>query len=182
MKEIIGQVLGIAVTVGAVVSLQLKKKRQMLIMSAVVNVLSALNIFCLSDSYSGVIICLVAVLQIFFSLWHEKKNTEPKIPENIIFLILYIAGGAVGFGSPIDILSIIAAVLYMLAMIQKKEQRIRIFLLGNMASWTIYHAYFGNSAIFAQIAGIISSLIALFRYRKMNSTEKSLPEGTKDSE
>ncbi|MBQ3537267.1 MAG: YgjV family protein [Clostridia bacterium] len=166
MKEIIGQVLGIAVTVGAVVSLQLKKKRQMLIMSAVVNVLSALNIFCLSDSYSGVIICLVAVLQIFFSLWHEKKNTEPKIPENIIFLILYIAGGAVGFGSPIDILSIIAAVLYMLAMIQKKEQRIRIFLLGNMASWTIYHAYFRNSAIFAQIAGIISSLIALFRYRK----------------
>ena len=69
----------------------------------------------------------------------------------------------------IDVLSIIAATLYMFAMFQKKEQHIRLFLLGNMATWTVYHAIIGSTAIFAQLAGIVSSIIALVRYRKEKS-------------
>lgn len=162
----LGQALGLIVTAGAIITLQLKNKKQMLLVSAAVNVLAALNILLLDSFSSGVIINLVAVLQIIVSLWHEKKNTDVSLAEKIIFLILYVAGGAVGFKTPIDILSIVAAVFYMLAMFQKKEQRIRLFLLGNMTSWTIYHAVLGSTAIFAQLAGIISSLIALFRYRR----------------
>ncbi len=166
MEYYIGQILGIVVTVGAILTLQMKNKNQMLIVSAIVNVLAALNILLLDKFSSGVIINLVAVLQIIVSLWHEKKNTEVSLAEKIIFLILYVAGGALGFEKPIDILSIIAAVLYMLAMFQKKEQHIRLFLLGNMATWTVYHTVLGSTAVFAQLAGIISSLIALYRYRK----------------
>ena len=166
MEYYIGQILGIVVTVGAILTLQMKNKNQMLIVSAIVNVLAALNILLLDKFSSGVIINLVAVLQIIVSLWHEKKNTEVSLAEKIIFLILYVAGGTLGFEKPIDILSIIAAVLYMLAMFQKKEQHIRLFLLGNMATWTVYHTVLGSTAVFAQLAGIISSLIALYRYRK----------------
>lgn len=164
----IGQALGVIVTVGAILTLQLKNKKQMLLVSAVVNILAAFNILLLDTLSSGVIINLVAVLQIVLSLWHEKKKTDVTLPEKIVFLILYVFGGAIGFKSIIDILSIVAAVFYMLAMFQKKEQRIRLFLMGNMISWTIYHAFLGSTAIFAQIAGIISSLIALFRYRNKN--------------
>ena len=166
MQYYIGQFLGIVVTIGAILTMQIKNKRPMLIVSAIVNVLSALNILLLDKFSSGVIICLVAVFQILFSLWHEKKGTEIPLAEKIDFLVLYISGGLLGFEKPIDILSIIAAVLYMLAMIQKKEQNIRLFLLGNMATWTVYHTILGSTAVFAQIAGIISSLIALYRYRK----------------
>lgn len=161
-----GQALGLIVTAGAIITLQLKNKKQMFLVSAAVNVLAALNILLLDSFSSGVIINLVAVLQIISSLWHEKKNTDASLPEKIVFLILYVAGGAAGFSSPVDILSIVAAVFYMLAMFQKKEQRIRLFLLGNMTSWTIYHAVLGSTAIFAQLAGIASSLIALYRYRR----------------
>lgn len=166
MTYYIGQALGVIVTIGAIVTLQLKNKKQMLIVSAAVNILAALNILFLDTFSSGVIINLVAVLQIFLSLRHEKKNTDVTLPEKIIFLVLYVAGGALGFKAPIDILSIVAAVFYMLAMFQKKEQRIRLFLMGNMISWTIYHAVLGSTAIFAQLAGIVSSVIALIRYRK----------------
>ena len=166
MTYYIGQALGIVVTIGAILTMQIKNKKPMLIVSAIVNVLSALNILLLDKFSSGVIICLVAVFQIIFSLWHEKKGTEIPLVEKIVFLALYVAGGVVGFEKPIDILSIIAAVLYMFAMIQKKEQNIRLFLLGNMATWTVYHTILGSTAVFAQIAGIISSLIALYRYRK----------------
>lgn len=166
MQYYIGQFLGIVVTIGAILTMQIKNKRPMLIVSAIVNVLSALNILLLDKFSSGVIICFVAVFQILFSLWHEKKGTDIPLAEKIIFLVLYITGGLLGFEKPIDILSIIAAVLYMLAMIQEKEQNIRLFLLGNMATWTVYHTILGSTAVFAQIAGIISSLIALYRYRK----------------
>ncbi len=166
MQYYIGQTLGIVVTIGAILTMQIKNRKPMLIVSAVVNVLSALNILLLDKFSSGVIICLVAVFQIIDSLWHEAKNTEVSLAEKIIFFVLYVAGGIFGFEKGIDILSIIAAVLYMLAMLQKKEQNIRLFLLGNMATWTVYHTILGSTAVFAQIAGIISSLIALYRYRK----------------
>ncbi len=161
----VGQALGVIVTVGAILTLQLKNKKQMLLVSAVVNILAALNILLLDSFSSGVIINLVAVVQIVLSLWHDKKETDVTLIEKIVFLALYVIGGAMGFKAPVDILSIVAAVFYMLAMLQKKEQRIRLFLMGNMISWTVYHAVLGSTAIFAQIAGIISSLIALFRYR-----------------
>ena len=167
MAYYIGQIVGILVTVGAIVNMQLKKKKHMFILSIVVNILSALNILLLDKVVSsGVIICLVAVVQIIVAYIHDKKQTDVHVAEQIIFFVLYVAGGLLGFKTWIDILSIIAAALYMFAMFQKKEQHIRLFLLGNMATWTVYHAVLGSTAIFAQIAGIISSLIALYRYRK----------------
>lgn len=166
MQYYIGQFLGLVVTAGAILTLQLKNKKQMLTVSAIVNVLAALNILLLDKFNSGVIICLVAVLQIIDSLWHEKKNTEVSLAEKIVFFVLYVVGGLLGFEKGLDVLSIIAAVFYMLAMIQKKEQNIRLFLLANMATWTVYHLILGSTAALAQIAGIISSLIALYRYRK----------------
>ena len=138
----------------------------MLILSIFINVMSAANILLLDGFNSGVTVCLVAVVQLFVALWHEKKNTDVSLAEKIIFLVLYVAGGAMGYAEPIDILSIGAAVFYMLAMFQKKEQHIRAMLLVNLSTWTVYHAIIGSTAIFAQIAGIISSLIALYRYRK----------------
>ena len=162
----IGQAVGILVTIGAVVNLQLKKKQHMYILSIIVNILSALNILLLGGFSSGVLICLVADIQIAMAIWHDKKQTQARLPEQIIFLALYVVSGLLGFNTWIDVLSIVAAVLYMLAMFQKKEQNIRLFLLGNMATWTVYHAVLGSTAIFAQLAGIVSSLIALARYRK----------------
>lgn len=168
MAYYIGQIIGLLVTAGAIINLQLKKKKHMFILSVIVNILASLNILLLDGFSSGVIINLVAVSQIFVAMWHEKKQTDVKLAEQIIFLVLYIAGGLLGFKAWIDILSIVAAVLYMLAMFQKKEQHIRLFLLGNMATWTVYHAVLGSTAIFAQLAGIVSSLIALYRYRKQD--------------
>lgn len=174
MIYIIGQVIGVLVTVTAIIIQQLKKRKQILWASVLVNVLAALNVLLLNGFSSGVIVDFVAVIQILVAIYHERKNTSESIIEKIIFLILYVGCGILSYTSPIDILAILAAVFYMLAMLQKKEQRIRLFLLANMSTWTIYHAVIGSTAIFAQIAGIISSLIALYRYRsKKTNTEQN---------
>lgn len=170
MSYYIAQFCGILVTVGVVLTMQLKKKKQMLIVSVAVNALSAANILLLDGFSSGVVVMFVAILQLLFSIWHEKKGTESGTAEKIVFLALYIAGGVIGYTSPLDILSTVAAVFYMLAVFQKKEQNIRLMLLVNLSLWTIYHSILGSTAVFAQIAGVISSLTALYRFRKNGKT------------
>lgn len=170
MKYYIAQFLGILVTLGVILTLQLKKKKQMLVVSVLVNAFSAANILLLDGFNSGVVVCCVAVFQLFVSIWHEYKNTESGTAEKVIFLILYAAGGLMGYKIPLDLLSTVAAVFYMLAVFQKKEQNIRLMLLVNLSLWTVYHSILGSTAVFAQVAGIISSLIALYRYRNSAKT------------
>ncbi len=163
---IAGQIVGILVTVTVIIIQQLKRRKQILWASVFVNVLGALNVLLLDGFGSGVTVNFVAILQILVALWHEKKNTEETIIEKIIFFILYVGVGVMSYTSYLDILAILAAVFYMVAMLQKKEQRIRLCLLANMTSWTIYHGILGSTGIFAQLAGIVSAVIALYRYRK----------------
>ncbi len=169
---IAGQIVGIIVTITVIVIQQLKSRKQILWASVFVNVLGALNVLLLDGFGSGVTVNFVAIAQILVALWHEKKNTTETLIEKIIFLILYVGVGVMSYNSPLDILAILAAVFYMVAMLQKKEQNIRLCLLANMTSWTIYHGILGSTGIFAQIAGIVSALIALYRYRKKDKTAK----------
>lgn len=170
MLEIIGQGLGILATVMTILLFQLKTKKQMLLVNIISNLAVATNVLFINNEFnSGVIICLVAIVQLLVSHIHDKKGTEVTLKEKIIFLVLYIAGGLVGFTGPKEILPIIAAVFYMVAMFQKNPQRIRYILLGNMSAWIIYFLFPFSTSIFAQIAGIISSLIGIYRYRKQKT-------------
>ncbi len=171
MKYYIAQFLGVLVTLGVILTLQLKKKKQMLVVSVLVNALTAVNILLLDGFNSGVVVCLVAVLQLLISIWHEYKKTESGNAKKIFFLVLYATGGLLGYKIPLDLLSTVAAIFYMLAVFQKKEQNIRLMLLVNLSLWTVYHGILGSTAVFAQIAGIISSLIALYRYRNTDKNK-----------
>ena len=172
MAYISGQIVGILVTVTVIIIQQLKKRTWILWASVLVNILGALNVLLLDGFGSGVTVNFVAILQILVSLWHEKRNTTESVLERIIFFVLYVGVGVISYTSPLDILAILAAVFYMIAISQKNEQRIRLFLLANMTSWTIYHGILRSTGIFAQLAGIVSAVIALYRYRKKDKAEE----------
>ena len=162
---IAGQIVGVFVTIMVIVIQQLKSRKQILWASVFVNMLGALNVLLLDGFGSGVTVNFVAIAQILVALWHEKKNTKEGLIEKIIFLALYVGVGVMSYTGPLDILAILAAVFYMVAMLQKKEQNIRLCLLANMTSWTIYHGILRSTGIFAHLAGIVSAVIALYRYR-----------------
>ena len=170
MTYYIGQALGILAIAMTILMFQLKNKTHMLFVNIISNAAVAINVLFIKNEFnSGVIICLIAIVQIIVSHIHDKKGTEVPLIEKIIFLVLYIGGGLVGLTGPKEILPIIAAVFYMLAMFQKDPQKIRYILLGNMASWVIYFISPFSTSIFAQIAGIISSVIGILRYRKQKT-------------
>lgn len=175
MLYYVAQILGVLITIGSVIGMQLKNKKHIILCSATINVLSALNILFLDQFGSGVLINLLAVLQVILSLYHDHKGTEPSKWEKIGFLVIYVACGIIGFRQGLDILPIIAVVFYMFAIFQKDEQKLRLFMLGNATAWAIYHGVIGSTAVAGQIANGCSALIGLFRYSKIRKqkTEKN---------
>ena len=65
----------------------------------------------------------------------------------------------------LELLPIIGALMLMLSVFAKTEQKTRLFLLFNGASWLVYTIIVGSTAFFTALIAIISSSIALIKYR-----------------
>ncbi|MBQ8506771.1 MAG: YgjV family protein [Clostridia bacterium] len=166
MLYYIGQAIGIFATICCFVMPLFKKKWQMLACSAVANVFFALNLLLIGQLSSAIIINIVAVVQTLISLWHVQKGRPVTPAENIIFLILYVACGSLGFKELLDVLPIIGAVFNMLAAFQRDEQKTRILILLNASTFFSYYLIVGSTSMFAELLAIVTTLIAMFKYRK----------------
>ena len=161
---IVAQIFGILVIISNVLSMQMKQKRNMIIMFMLGNLFSALN-FILLQSYSGAVICFFAIIQIFINYYFERKGQE--VPKIFIgaYIIISIIIGLITLKSYIDILPIVSSILYTLSIVQKEEKNIRRILLVNSISWTIYE--FMSMAYTAGISDAlmaVSALIGMYRF------------------
>ena len=161
----IAQIFGFMAAVCCLIGPLFKYKWQMLINSAVANLLVALNFFLLGEVGTGIILHFVAILQIMFSLGHVYKQTSVSHTEKVIFLIMYAVCGALGFKKLIDILPIIGAILLSISVFIRDEQRTRTYMLANAAVWIVYDIIIGSSTVFAQLATIIMTCAAMYKYR-----------------
>lgn len=166
MAYYIGQALGIVATVCCFALPLFKKKWQMLLVSATSNLFFALNLILIGDVGSAIIVNLLAIVQTLLSLWHVQKDKPVTVAENIIFLIGYIICGSFGFHRALDVLPIIGAVFNMLSVFQRDEQKTRILILLNASTFFIYYIVVGSTNLFAELLAIITTVIAMIRYRK----------------
>ena len=169
MGYILAQTFGILAAACCFLGPLFKEKWQMLLNAAVANILTAVNFALLGELGSGIVMNGVAVVQIAFSLWHIRKNTKVTIVENIVFLILYVGLGALGYRKPIDILPISGAAILMFSIFQRDEQKTRVLYLGNAFAWITYDLLIGSSAALSQLATIGTTSAALYKYRKQKS-------------
>lgn len=175
---IVGQVLGLIGTAITIATPQFRTKCQILFCNAFVNALNALSFAMLGQTGSAVFLCLIAVVQSFVSMWHEKKQTAVLPWETILFFILYAGFGLYGIISSdgfvwaitmhnlLQLLPVLGAVMLMFSVFAKGEQKTRVYLLLNGAAWLIYTAAIGSTVFFTSIASIISTITALWKYRK----------------
>ena len=178
MRYIIGQVIGIVASVVAIMIPLYKKKWQMLINNLLANLLLGLNLIFLDEIGSGIFLFAVAVVQGIINLIHTLRGEEVKLPEKLIFFVLFVGLGfyglvtAPGFVPAIngknllELLPIIGAVMSMCFVFARKEQTARKFLLCCDSAWATYYAFIGSTAILGNIASITLCLIAMFAYRK----------------
>lgn len=164
---ILAQVLGVVNTVVALVMMQFKQAKHILIGQVFSNLLISVS-FLLLGGLSGAWICIVAAIQagvMFLFDRYCKKDTEKKRKLLLIlFLAAYIVGTIVVYRDWNDIVSGICAVLYVFSVVQKEARHMRTFSLANAGCWLVYDvATMAYTSILTHIAIIISILTAKFR-------------------
>lgn len=180
----LGQAFGILVTVLCVINPFFKRKWQMLVNIALMNVFMALNFLMLNNFVIGsaIILNVVAIIQAVVNYIHTRKGNLAPIWEQVIFWILYIGGGVVGLLNAtgykpfadipltlLELLPILGALCLMLSVFAPSEQGMRKFTLANASIWSVYTAILLSTNFFAEFLALVSTSIALYKYRNKES-------------
>ena len=178
----LGQICGVIGVIITIIQPQFRSKVHILICGILVNTMSALNFALIGQTGSAAFLCMIAIIQSLIAIWHERHHSNVTSMESILFLILYIGFGMFGMitsegfvweinqKNALELLPIIGALMAMLAVFAKGEQRTRIFLLLNGLSWVVYTAIIGATTFFTSVASLFSTTIALWKYRKKHES------------
>ena len=178
MDYIIGQTFGILMSICCFIGPFFKRKWMMLVNTIAANLFVILSLIFLNEIGSAVFLNLVAIVQSIVSLYHVKKQSKVTLFEQIIFSVLYVGFGIFGMvtasdfvwgisaKNALEMLPIIGALFLMISVFVRDEQKTRWFSLGNCLIWTDYYAFLGATAIFGEIFGAITVIVALYAYRK----------------
>ncbi len=166
MGYYIGQFFGLLSMVCCLVLPMLKRKQDMLLIAVINNSLAIANVLLISGWGSAIMVCAVGVVQALVAIVHVRKASEVKRSENLLFLVLYIGCGLLGFRTAIDVLPIVGAVFNMLATFQRDEQRTRWLLLCNASVFAVYYLLIRSTNILSCGCAIVSAVMGLWRYRK----------------
>ena len=178
MAYIIGQIFGLMSTVCTIILPFFKKKWQILVLYIGVNLLVAGNMVLVGQIGSAIFLCLVAVVQSIVSMIHDTKGTPVSLGEKVLFLLLYVGFGIFGIVTApgfvpelswenlLELMPIVGALMLFFSVFSKDEQTLRKFLLANATTWIVYTAIIGSTVFFTDLAAAISTIAALYKYRK----------------
>lgn len=161
---IAAQIVAFLALIANVIAIQLKKKERILFFWIFAAFLFTLS-FIFLQAYSGAIACAIAGIQTIISYFFEKRNKKFPFWLVIISIFVSLLAGFFTYHQPLDLLPIIASIVYVSSIIQTQEKFIRQLTLLNLFIWIIYDLIIGayvtsiSDAIF-----IISTIIAIFRY------------------
>lgn len=161
---VIAQFFGVLGIIFSVTSMQMKTKKNIMILLICLNLSSALN-FVFLDSLSGSFVCFFAVIETLINYMFDSKNK--KIPIYIIglYIIINIILGLWGFKRLKDVLPIIGATLYCLSISVKKESTLRKITFVYTTIWLIYDL--SSKAYMFSICSmltLVSIIIAIYRF------------------
>ena len=168
------QVFGLFATLCCFIMPLFKRKWQMLLVNVASNLFFILNLLLLGLHETGdlfanataMIVNLVSLAQVLLSYVHVQKDIPISKAENIVFLLLYVGLGFVGFNRALDLLPIVASVFNMLAVFQRDEQKTRCLVLCNASIFCTYYISVGSTSLLAERMAVITTVIALIKYRK----------------
>ena len=161
---VLAQIISLAGMLINIVAVQFKTKKQILLTIVVSNVLFVIG-YILLKAYVGALTCGVTAIELIINtLLDEKGKKTPKLLI-ILYIIIFIVIGITSYNRFVDILPIIASLIFVLTLIQNKEKYVRLLILGNLVSWMTYDIFVGAySAAASDIFVISSTLIAIYRY------------------
>ena len=167
--ETLAQIIGVVASVAAIVSYQFRHKWQMLGICSLANFLSGVNFLLLgnagvmtANSFIAAIQCIINAIRSYFG----KKDAG--IFEKIIVFGIFLAIGIIQYKTPLDLMPLAAAMLFVLSTFRKSEQEIRVIIFFNTAILLVYSVIMGSSVVIGHIFSIISIVSSYIRERKVS--------------
>jgi len=181
-NEIAGQIVGVVQIILYIVSMQLSKRTHMLFAFSALNLSSFLNLFLIGAEISSFMGCIIATVHCLINGILSLKGHKSSLVENLLWCAVYIASWSFGMVITvrsgnfklIELLPFVALIFYFGTVFFLKERNIRLCTMGNSVAFLIYNLCYMNVAAVAQILSIISTVIALIRYREKK--QEYLPE------
>jgi len=163
MDFIFSQIVGIVAAASAVVSLQIKNLKTILIFQLICNGLGALS-YILLDGFSGCGIQLIAVSQTIVCYIFRKNDKKIPVFFTIAFICGYFLCSLLAYESIYDILPAFAALMCALSLIQEKSSMYRMFILFNGSIWIMYDlSVAAYSMLLTHGVCVLSAVIGIIR-------------------
>lgn len=170
-------ILGLLASTVALISLQLKDMRLVLVCQVICNGAGALS-YILSGGFSGCGIYIIAVLQcLIFYIFRAKKIEAPTFMA-YVFAVGYLICSAFTYKGLLDIISAIAALTCAFGMAQKNPSKYRLLMLLNGIIWLIYDIALPATITMAlsHIITSASAVIGIVRLDILAKKDKILTE------
>lgn len=173
MEFYIAQGISILTLLAAILMMQCKNMKWLLVGQITANFLTAFS-YLLLNGLSGAGICLIAVLQSAVMFLYNRKEKPIHRPVLIGFILLYVLCSAYYYQSPVDIISGAAAICFCISVTTRTASASRRWYVFNPIGWMIYDIFtlaYGN--LIMHLIVFISTLSAMIRldglFRKKNS-------------
>ena len=163
MEFYIAQAISVLNVLLAIMMMQFKSMKKILVFQIITNLLTASTYFLLGG-FSGAGICIIAIAQSVTMFIYNIKKVPPHKTVIFAFVLLYIGCSAFYFSSFIDIFSGLAAVCFAFSVVQTKASLSRLWYLFNPLCWLIYDIFtmaYGNLVL--HFAVFVSTLFAIIR-------------------
>lgn len=166
MMFYLAQAVSIVTGVVAVVSMQFKSMRKILLGHITANLLSALTYFLLGG-FSGAGVCIVAIVQSVVMYLYNLKNVKPPKTVIGIFALLYTLCSIMYFKTFFDVFSAISALCFCISIGQTNPKVAKIWYMFNPLSWLVYDVYSAAYVnIIIHLSIFVSTALSLYRTRR----------------
>lgn len=136
----IAQSISIFTALIAILSLQLKNMKAILVCQISANLLAG-STYILLGGLSGAGVSIIAVVQAVVMYILKLKNIKPHFLVTLLFIAAFTGYSVWSYSSPLDLLPLGAAVFYSLSIAQKNPRRFRFFGTINPTFWLAYDIY-----------------------------------------
>ena len=159
----IAQSISIFTALIAILSLQLKNMKAILVCQISANLLAG-STYILLGGLSGAGISIIAVIQAVVMFILKQKNIKPHFLITLAFIAAFAAYSVWSYKSPLDLLPMGAAIFYSLSIAQRNPRRFRFFGTINPTFWLAYDIYTLAIVNFLMHLGIfISGVVGVIR-------------------
>lgn len=159
---------GISVFTGilAIIMMQLKNMKMVLLFQIIVNTTTLSNYFLLGGD-TGVFVSVLAIVQSVVMFLYNRKQRKPHLGVVIAFIMAYACCSAYNISVSkqiLDVLPACAAICFSVSLVQSRISAFRVWGALNPAFWLGYDLYTRSYIMFCVHLGIlVSSVVAMIR-------------------